>query len=168
MFLVLSRVAAVAVPPRSNGQALPPGGSLSAVNAALQALSSSGGASSSDGAVTSIDISPSLDMLIVGFFSGRITLFDVPVTSKAAVLKTAELHRSPVSVVRFVSSTEPCVLSVRKFRVAVLVLIFKTASFFLCCRLMRLVLSTSQHSPRHFCVGVPSRDACLMVPPLDL
>ena len=76
-----------------------------------------GGANSGDGAVTSLDASPCLDMLVAGFHSGRFALFDVSGVTvggkKAAVLKSTELHRAPVSAVRFVSATEPAVMSVR-------------------------------------------------------
>lgn len=81
----------------------------------MQALATAGGTNSGDGAVTSLDVSPALGMLVAGFYSGRVVLFDVSAVAagKVAVLKASELHRAPVSVVRFVSATEPSVMSVR-------------------------------------------------------
>jgi hypothetical protein len=81
----------------------------------MQALTSAGGTNSGDGAVTSLDVSPALGMLVAGFYSGRVVLFDVSAAAagKVTVLKASELHRAPVSVVRFVSASEPSVLSVR-------------------------------------------------------
>ena len=119
---VLSRVAAVpaataAAAPRSSGASAGPPipGPLAAANATMQALAAAGGAGTGDGAVTSLDVSASQDMLVAGFYSGRVVLFDVA-GNKAAVLKAAELHRVPVSAVRFVSATEPNVMSVREGR----------------------------------------------------
>ena len=127
--------------PRSS--VAPPPGSLASVNTAMQALASAGGANTGDGAVTSLDVSSTQDMLVAGFYSGRVVLFDLSAASKVAVLKATELHRAPVSVVRFVSATEPGVMSVRRdpnYRSIFYGEVLHSHYFWLHCRSMLLVL----------------------------
>jgi hypothetical protein len=68
-----------------------------------------------DGAVTAMDAVPGQDVLLVGYQSGKVALFDLsnPSTkSGAPLLKVAEQHRHAITCVRFISHTAPSVISV--------------------------------------------------------
>jgi hypothetical protein len=69
-------------------------------------------AAATDGAVTSIDVSPSQDFLVCGYYSGRVALWDTAVISKTSLLKLAEQHKTPVTFVKFTSASQPFCLSI--------------------------------------------------------
>jgi hypothetical protein len=63
-----------------------------------------------DGPITSVDVSSKSDILVSGFASGKIVLWDI---LKGTVLKAlAEVHSSPIAAVRFYHDKEASVVSV--------------------------------------------------------
>ena len=80
------------------------------VGSAVATLTAASGAS--DGAVTSIDVCATLDYVAAGYFSGRVALFDVANITKCSVVKVAEHHRAPITALRFVSPSEPRILTI--------------------------------------------------------
>jgi len=74
-----------------------------------QILGSTGDAET-DGPVTSIDVSSGCDLLVSGFVSGKVVLWDI---LKGTVLKVVpEAHASPLTVVRFYNEGTTSVVSV--------------------------------------------------------